>query len=541
MRKLLVVVLLLALVSLPTFAARQGRFDRYIIGINGTAVAGATVEVRRQGATAVQGAQNGSTPITINVVAPGQIQTADQVVIGTASSPSYTVGTVTATTIQLTAGGAISLAGGERLSPTNALPTLYLDSNGVTTKPNPLTTSSKGQAGAWVGDGIYDFKVSGAGVVTFLSEDYWIGGIQKAEANTWTALQTFSAGVSLPSVTVAPGNLISVDGNDTNLTPDPTCANSGTAGMITLLDSDESATDSFRMCVGTSDYFVIPQVGSDVADTAQILIGQGTNSAAWIAMSGEVTITSGGVATVTAGALNVKVEEMDASPSVAATSSVRFPNNSLSTAGEAANVIRVQVPINLPSLLSGIRYTASSMGWCTGNNDDSDQLMSANNMYYFPMYVQQSVTANALGLRVDSNAPAAGGGATAILALYDSVADPNSASYGLPNNRLVNSAALAIDPNNTTSEDAAITPTALAPGWYWISYVGSLDATINAMAAVNCRSLGILAAGNLKANVGIKKAFAYGTPPASAGVTTADFSPGTGSTLNVPQLWFKVQ
>ena len=44
--------------------------------------------------------------------------------------------------------------------------------------------------------------------------------------------------------TAAPGNLLQVLDNDTDLTPNPSCADSGAAGAFTLLDLDESATDT---------------------------------------------------------------------------------------------------------------------------------------------------------------------------------------------------------------------------------------------------------------------------------------------------------
>lgn len=465
----MVALVLLALAA-PVYAVRQGRFDRYIIGINGQAVSGATVEVRRQGATAVQGAQSGATPIVINVVAPGAIQPGDTVVIGTATSPSYTVGTVTATTVQLTAGGAISLSGGERLSPNNLpLPTMYVDSNGVTTKLNPLTSSPRGQAQGWIADGIYDFRVSGAGVTTFLSEDYFIGGVQKAEANTWTATQTFQAGATFPSVTVAPGNLISVDGNDTNLTPDPTCANSGTVGMLTFIDVDETATDVWTTCVGTSSWLVLPNVGSDVAANNEVLTGTGAGTAEWKPFP--------------AGTLNTN--ENDGTPSVATVGTIKLPNGSI--VDETGGVVRFQPGGLRPPFISGRYYDCDNVCGHTGNADADNQggnpatsltntTLTTDQILYVPFYAGYRATFDRVGVQVDAGSPAG----NIKFSIYAMDTD------GTPGTRLFADTNVVVTGGIAQQAEATVS-WQLDPGWYWLAEIPSAALVIKGMATTQAR------------------------------------------------------
>jgi hypothetical protein len=65
---------------------------------------------------------------------------------------------------------------------------------------------------------------------------------------------TFSAtGLALEDLDATGNNLATVFDHDTDVTPDPTCANKGVAGKLTLLDVDESAADSWMACDGTSE------------------------------------------------------------------------------------------------------------------------------------------------------------------------------------------------------------------------------------------------------------------------------------------------
>ena len=65
---------------------------------------------------------------------------------------------------------------------------------------------------------------------------------------------TFDAtGLSGSDLGSTGSNLISIFDHDTDVSPDPTCANKGVDGKLTLLDVDESADDHWVVCVGTSE------------------------------------------------------------------------------------------------------------------------------------------------------------------------------------------------------------------------------------------------------------------------------------------------
>lgn len=73
---------------------------------------------------------------------------------------------------------------------------------------------------------------------------------------TLAATATMSAGtVTAPAKTTEPGNKIDLNANDTAFTNDPTCANSGTANKLTIIDKDETASDAWVVCDGTTELF----------------------------------------------------------------------------------------------------------------------------------------------------------------------------------------------------------------------------------------------------------------------------------------------
>lgn len=67
--------------------------------------------------------------------------------------------------------------------------------------------------------------------------------------------------------TSEPGNRIQINDNDTAFTNDPTCANSGSAGVLTLIDVDESSADSYAACQGTGVTNVLPPITSNLVGT----------------------------------------------------------------------------------------------------------------------------------------------------------------------------------------------------------------------------------------------------------------------------------
>jgi hypothetical protein len=60
--------------------------------------------------------------------------------------------------------------------------------------------------------------------------------------------------------TAEPGNRAQVNDNDTAFANDPTCANSGEAGELTMLDVNEAAGDEWEICDGTSQALDITNV-----------------------------------------------------------------------------------------------------------------------------------------------------------------------------------------------------------------------------------------------------------------------------------------
>lgn len=146
--------------------SQLGRFDNTFLTPLGLAAVGASVAVYREGAT-VNGNQSGTTPLTITVRHRGKIAAGDTVFINTTTGTTYSVDSVTATTVVVSGFvGTLNVSNGDRLTPANNLPTLYSDDQGGATTGNPLTTSSLGRAQCWITPAVYDFIVSGGGATT---------------------------------------------------------------------------------------------------------------------------------------------------------------------------------------------------------------------------------------------------------------------------------------------------------------------------------------------------------------------------------------
>lgn len=73
--------------------------------------------------------------------------------------------------------------------------------------------------------------------------------------------------LTCPDQTAEPGNLLAIHDNDTAFTNDPTCANSGTAGMLTIIDKDESASDDWVVCDGTTELGSLADLGTGATPT----------------------------------------------------------------------------------------------------------------------------------------------------------------------------------------------------------------------------------------------------------------------------------
>lgn len=127
----------------------------------------ALVTMYREGAT-VNGNQSGTSPFTVTVIHPGKILASDAAFIGTSTGTIYSVGSpVTATTVILSGFvGTLSVSNGDRITPSNALPTIYQDDRAMVAAANPLTTNATGDVSCWAEFGPYDVLVSGAGIAT---------------------------------------------------------------------------------------------------------------------------------------------------------------------------------------------------------------------------------------------------------------------------------------------------------------------------------------------------------------------------------------
>lgn len=70
--------------------------------------------------------------------------------------------------------------------------------------------------------------------------------------------------------------------NDVDLTPNPSCADYGQAGTLTLLDVDESATDVYVICNGTTEAMSVGSTlaSCGVADANHL--GYNATTRAWI-------------------------------------------------------------------------------------------------------------------------------------------------------------------------------------------------------------------------------------------------------------------
>lgn len=132
-------------------------------------------------------------------------------------------------------------------------------------------------------------------------------------------------------------NYVRIRANDTALSVDPTCANACAANRFCLVDVDESAADSWRLCIGTSDWFIFPNTGSDTIADAEILVGTGANAGAYVAVSGDATLANTGALTVADDSHNhtsstISGLDISADTNLAVTAPVVLTNDTLSCA-----------------------------------------------------------------------------------------------------------------------------------------------------------------------------------------------------------------
>ena len=147
---------------------QRARFhETFASKTTGLPLASKSVTVYREGATFVSG--SGTSPVTLTVRHKGKIAAADTVFINAVTGTTYTVDSVTDTTVVLSGfAGTLSPTALDRIVPSNSLPTLYEDDQGGASTANPLTTSATGLTAAWLASGAYDHVLSGSGVTTTL-------------------------------------------------------------------------------------------------------------------------------------------------------------------------------------------------------------------------------------------------------------------------------------------------------------------------------------------------------------------------------------
>src|SRR3990172_6738662 len=199
--------------------AQLGRLEFVVQDTAGNALStGVTVEIRRQGAQ-INGAQAGS-PYTVD--APNGIVATDIIALGTGAT-TRTVASVTATTVTTSGGDLGAVVDDDRLTIVTALPTVYEDAEGATTKANPLTTDSLGRASCYVLGGKYDAQLSGAAITTTLLQDQVSVGGETTRSNIYMSgtavawvldtLRAAAAGDTLLDIQSAGSNLFRVMGD----------------------------------------------------------------------------------------------------------------------------------------------------------------------------------------------------------------------------------------------------------------------------------------------------------------------------------------
>lgn len=129
--------------------------------------------------------------------------------------------------------------------------------------------------------------VSGPGSSTNNAIAVWNGTGGTLLANTGITISSDS--MTFPDKEgVTGGNYIGVLDND-NGSFSTTCTNAGAAGRFTLVDKDNSASDQWVMCNGTSEYFIFPQTNSTILDDNKVLVGTSANQGAYTAIPSNCT------------------------------------------------------------------------------------------------------------------------------------------------------------------------------------------------------------------------------------------------------------
>lgn len=255
------------------------------------------------------------------------------------------------------------------------------------------------------------------------------------------------------ALTSAPGNLISVMENSTGSFT-PSCANSGVANTLTLIDTNNGAgSQAWTLCNGTSSMFVLPNVGSSVAATGQVLYGTGTGTASWQTVAGFAS----------------QFTEMDGSPDVTSVVQVKVPNGSL--VDEGGGVVHIDTSF-WPPYQTGRYYDQATVGWghdTTGSGSSEGTVFSANLIYYVPFYVAHRTRFDRIAVHANANDGSWTGGNIKV-GIY--TPDAN----GLPGTRLVDGSGspLVVAANVASDYSLSFGPSWFNPGLYWLAMLSDV-------------------------------------------------------------------
>jgi hypothetical protein len=299
--------------------AQIGRIYYVVQNDSGTAQVSVNVEVRKQGAKISGGGSGdtGSGEVTITVNNPGGIIVGDSVVQksgATIGTTSYGVSTVTATTIGINTGGAITWSDNDSLIPTTNLPTIYNEPTvGADVAANPIVTGSDGVAAAWAQGGFYCLYLSGGTtpITPMVVEDIYIPA-ESSKSNVFT--QATAVGYVFDTVrdlTTAGAKILSI-------------RRAGTEKQYIDKDGHLGAT-TFDGAVTVSTGGLAVTGNSTITGTLGGLTGL-TVASGGASITGGLTVPTGGV-TVSAGGLTVSA------------GAVSLPAGSIQTAALPSNLV----------------------------------------------------------------------------------------------------------------------------------------------------------------------------------------------------------
>jgi hypothetical protein len=352
------------------------------------------------------------------------------------------------------------------------------------------------------------------------------GNLTTSQGKTITATAASSA--------AGPAAQIQLDGNSA-LTTAPTCSNQGSTGKWTLVDIDNTSGTSWMICDGTGNYMRLFSV-TDAAASAEMLVASGTGTAAWVPISGDLAITSAGVATISPTALNIQSQDYDGTPTVATPRTAKYPNDTV--VDEGGNSMRIEPKWTVPYFYPGLRIGPSS-SMCVGTYAAANAMnVILNTVTYVPIYIPQKTVVVEIGFR----SSAVMTGTNLKIGLYSTV-------NGLPGT-LLDSTIIAGPAGDTSAVDITNINVAVGAGWYWIAFIPSASiGSMRGMGDNQCMSLGDNANGETNPLVFIRKTQAYATGlPASSGLTYAELmtpaaSGGilipSASTTRMPFVWVR--